>query len=158
MRDRLSNIGHVEALIDGESGESGQRPIVLELIEDLGLVINETFKARKALIYTKTAVRAIVKVTGSAVLQAAVDKEHGAGWGLLAGLAGRALSEGTEAADTRGVRYLPRLAYAGGVNLPPGEHELTLRVYSGGRVVKTESYNVTLREGKLNLVEAVCLD
>jgi hypothetical protein len=102
-------------------------------------------------------VRTIVKASGAAITQAAVTEENDAGWGLLAGLAGRIFTEGTEAADTRGSRYFPRYAFVGGINLSPGEHTVTLNFYSGGRVIATVSKTVQARENRLNLVEAVCL-
>ena len=119
--------------------------------------MEETFKARRTLIYVKTVVRTIVKASAAAITQAAVTEENDSGWGLLAGLAGRIFTEGTEAADTRSARYFPRYAFVGGLNLPPGEHTVTLNFYSGGSIISTVSKIVQLREGRLNLVEAVCL-
>lgn len=151
MSYRPTEAVHVEAVVDGTERHT------LELVEDMGKVMEETFKARRALIYVKTVARTIVKASASAIAQAAVTEENDVGWGLLAGLAGRIFTEGTEAADTRSARYFPRYAFVGGLNLPPGEHNVTLNFYSGGRIITTVSKTVQLREGRLNLVEAVCL-
>jgi hypothetical protein len=151
MRDRPVQTVHVETIIDGTER------VTLELIEDMGKVMDETFKARRTLIYVKAVVRAIVKVSAAAVARAAVSDQSGEGWGLLAGLAGRLFAEGTESADTRSARYFPRYAFVGGINLSPGEHEITFNFYSGGSIIKTIHKTVQLRENRLNLVEGVCL-
>jgi hypothetical protein len=154
MAYRPAKAAHIEAVIDGE------KRVALELIEDMGEVMNETFKARRNLIYVKTVARAIVKASVSAAAQTAVtasSEEDNEMRGLLAGLVGRLLTEGTEAADTRSARYYPRYAFVTGVNLPPGEHTVTVNFYSGGSIIKSIEKTVQIRENKLNLVEAVCL-
>jgi hypothetical protein len=157
MRDRPVRTSHVEAVIDGE------KRIALELVEDMGKVMEATFAARRDLIYVKTVVRAIVKASAAAVAHVTVAKmaenenNNGTALGLLAGLAGRLFVEGTEAADIRSSRYFPRYAFAGGINLPPGEHTVTLNFYAGGSVIMKTEKIVQVRENRLNLVEAVCL-
>jgi hypothetical protein len=151
MRDRPVRAVHVEAVID-----NAER-VTLELVEDMGKVIEETFKARRTLIYVKAVVRTIVKASTAAIAHAAVADQGGDGWGLLAGLAGRLFTEGTEAADTRSARYFPRYAFVGGINLPPGEHAVTLNFYAGGSIIMTMQKTVQVRENRLNLVEGVCL-
>ncbi|MDR1468769.1 MAG: hypothetical protein LBT00_05700 [Spirochaetaceae bacterium] len=151
MSFRPTQAVHVEAVIDGTER------LTLELVEDMGKVMEETFKARRTLIYVKTVVRTIVKTATAAIAQAAVTEENDVGWGLLTGLAGRLFTEGTESADTRSARYFPRYAFVGGVNLPPGEHTVTLNFYAGGNIIMTVPKTVNLRENRLNLVEAVCL-
>jgi hypothetical protein len=151
MQYRPVRAVHVEAIIDGKER------LVLELVEDMGKVMEETFKARRSLIYVKAVVRTVVKVSVAAVAHAAVADQSGGGWGLLAGLAGRLFAEGTEAADTRSARYFPRYAFVGGINLPPGEHAVTLNFYAGGSIIMTMQKTVQVRENRLNLVEAVCL-
>ncbi|MDR1230236.1 MAG: hypothetical protein LBK61_02420 [Spirochaetaceae bacterium] len=151
MRDRPVRAVHVEAIIDNTER------VTLELIEDMGKVMEETFKARRSLIYVKAVVRTIVKTSVAAIAHAAVADQSGDDWGLLAGIAGRLFTEGTEAADTRSARYFPRYAFVGGINLPPGEHAVTLNFYSGGSIVMTTQKTVQLRENRLNLVEGICL-
>ncbi|MDR1094972.1 MAG: hypothetical protein LBL31_01140 [Spirochaetaceae bacterium] len=152
IRDRPVRAVHVEAVIDGNER------LVLELVEDMGKVMEETFKARRSLIYVKTVVRTIVKASVAAGFHAMVADEDESGWGgLLAGIVGRLFVEGTEAADTRSARYFPRYAFVGGINLPPGEHAVTLNFYAGGSIVMTMQKTVQARENELNLVEAVCL-
>jgi hypothetical protein len=157
MQYRPVRATHVEAIVDG-----GQR-FALELVEDMGKVMDETFKARRSLIYVKTVVRAIVKTSAAVVAQVAVDRatesDSGGGsiFGLLAGLAGRVFTESTESADIRNSRYLPRYAFVGGINLPPGEHTVTINFYAGGSIIMTIQKTVQVRENRLNLVEAVCL-
>jgi hypothetical protein len=158
MRDRPIQASHVEAVIDG-----GER-VTLELVEDMGKAMEATFMARRNLIYVKTVVRAIVKTSAAMVAQVAVtktaendDNDNGFALGFLAGLAGRLITESTESADIRGSRYFPRYAFVGGINLPPGEHTVTLNFYSGGNIIMTMQKTVQARENRLNLVEAVCL-
>jgi hypothetical protein len=151
MQYRPVKAVHVEAVIDGNER------LTLELVEDMGKVMEETFKARRSLIYVKTVVRTIVKTSVAAAAHAAVSENSGEGWGLLAGIAGRLFTEGTEAADIRSARYFPRYAFVGGINLPPGEHTVTVNFYSGGSVIKTIQKTIQLRENRLNLMEVICL-
>ncbi|MDR3160481.1 MAG: hypothetical protein LBU28_02575 [Spirochaetaceae bacterium] len=153
---RPSAVSRVEAVIDG--GPSFQ----LELLEDMGAVAAETFKAKYSLTFIKTLARTITKtVTSAATAQVMreLDKQGDSLAGLLVGLAGRIATDISERADIRMSRYFPGYAYVGGVNLPPGRYTLTIQYYNrNNRVIASfRMEDVDVRINTLNLAEAVCL-
>jgi hypothetical protein len=150
MIDRPSLVTRVEVAIDG--GETLQ----LELLEDMGLVAFETFKAKFSLIFLKTVTRVIVKATASAAASKAA--EQSGGMGALVGLVGKVATDVSEQADIRMSRYFPRYALVGGLNLDPGTYNLTVNYYANDGLIWASKFEgVQVDAGKLNLVEAVCL-
>jgi hypothetical protein len=135
----------------GEPGASmsvtvNGQSVELPLIENIGAVINETYKAKASSIWTKTFIRTLVKyMVADQAAQAAVDKGTPPG---LAFVVGKKLLGASEQADTRSSRYLPEAAYVGGVTLDPGDYTINF----GGKAV-----DVKVEAGKLNLVELVSL-
>jgi hypothetical protein len=152
MANRPQAVSRAEAALD-----SGER-FPLELIEDMGAVAAETFKSKHSLIVLKTAARAIIKNTTSKAAAVAATEKGDENVGRLVGLLSKALVEVTEQADTRLSRYFPCYALAGGVNLEPGKHWLTVNYYNGrGGLVHSERREVSVKENALNLEEFVCL-
>jgi hypothetical protein len=145
MVDRPSQITRIEAAVEG-----GQT-FKLDLLEDMGLVATETFKAKYSLIFLKTLARVVAKYAAVAVA------EH-AGGAFFAQIAGGIFIAASEHADIRLSRYFPRYAFVGGLNLDPGVYNVTVNYYAGNgliRAVRLEG--VPVEAGKLNMVEAVCL-
>jgi hypothetical protein len=151
MINRPSLVSSVELILD-----SGER-FSPELIEDMGMVARETFKAKHSLTVLKSTVRTIIKSTASAGIGAAID-EQAEGWGVLFSFVGRVFQEASEQADIRQARYFPARAYAGGINVESGIYRVTVNFYGpGGLIESLVRDNVVVRPGKLNLLEAVCL-
>jgi hypothetical protein len=151
LRNRPVAATRVELIVDGAATR-------LELLEDIGAVINETFKARQALVYKKTLVRALAKAyTAAGVATAVGVVSSNDTWRNLSGYIGRVWSEDTEQADIRMARYFPRYAYVGGINLAPGEHRVRVNFYSEGKIIGSYEDTVTVKAQTLNLVEAFCL-
>jgi hypothetical protein len=154
MTARPSVVASVELALD--SGEK----FTLELLEDIGAVVNATFVHRKNVIYAKSIIRASIKGTTAAVFTTLgeTDSEN-AGLFSLLGIAGQAFAEGSERADLRVSRYFPGKAYVGGINIKPGTYSFTVTFRSGNnQVIATQRYeDVTVKAGVLNLTEAVCL-
>ncbi|MDR0400543.1 MAG: hypothetical protein LBH51_06325 [Treponema sp.] len=152
---RPSRISRVEAVFD-----DGRR-FPLELLEDIGAIAGETYKARENFIYLKTIIRASLKGMSSAVFDSLAEETEGGGsalFGLLS-LSSQLYAEMSEQADLRISRYFPSHAYVGGINLSPGRYSFNVVYYnSSGKAVGAFRYeDVPVLENRLNLTEAVCL-
>ncbi|MDR1419780.1 MAG: hypothetical protein LBI86_05360 [Treponema sp.] len=149
---RPSVIDRIEVDIDGTKTN-------LDLLEDMGAVMTETFNARYSSTRIKTIARTVIK--GLALETAAQIAAQSGQPELVikaAAMAGMVAFDKTESADIRSARYFPGKAYAGGITLAPGTYNVTINYYSGGSVVYSAAReNVQVAAGKLNLVEAVSL-
>ena len=149
---RPSAINRVEVVVEGRERFN------LELLEDMGAVIEETYNARFSQIFYKTFVRLLTKYAAVAVAANAAWEQGGDLAGLATAIAGKAAADATEGADIRMSRYLPDKAYIGGINLDPGTYNITVHYYSGSRVVaKDERRGVTVRANAPNLLETISL-
>ena len=149
---RHSIIDRVEARIEGGPA------VPMELIEDMGTAVEQTFNAKFSSTLLKTSVRQIVKYAGAfAAAKLAADKAGNDLAGVATLVAAQKAAEASETPDTRCARYLPAKALVGAVNLDPGEHTVIIEYYSGGKVVSTERKTVQVKSGTLNLIEGVCL-
>jgi hypothetical protein len=152
MVKRPSRITRVEAVVDGKGSFD------LELLEDIGAVIEETFNARYSNILLKTYIRTLLKYVVADIAAAVATKERGDLAGFMVALAGKAGAELSESADTRMSRYLPDRAYIGGINLDPGTYSVIINYYSGRNIISRDLYtDVTVNSSGLNLVESVNL-
>jgi len=151
MVDRPSSIESVEVILD-----TGQQ-FRLELLEDMGKVAHETFKAKYSLTLVKTIARTVIKATASAGVAHYAKEKSGVLAGLLTGLAGRILADASEKADLRISRYFPGRALVGGINLEPGTYSITVNYYGpAGKLLSTEHKdNVVVQENRLNLAQFV---
>jgi len=148
---RPSVINRIEVVIEGRSFD-------LELLEDIGVVIEETFAARYSNILTKTYIRTLLKYTAADIAAMDAIKRQGEFAGFVTALAARAAMDLSEAADTRMSRYLPDKAYIGGINLDPGVYSVIINYYSGNNLIAGVEYrDVTVNQNGLNLLESVNL-
>jgi hypothetical protein len=151
---RPGSINRIEIVI-------GNEKINLELLEDIGAVIQETYNARFSRVVIKTYIRTMLKY--AAIDIAAVetirrtDSDIVTVLAIASALAAREAFDATESADIRMSRYLPDKAYIGGINLDPGNYDIESRFYKGNQLVAGEERNVNVRANGLNLVEAVSL-
>jgi hypothetical protein len=134
----------------------------LELLEDIGEVLTDTFNGHQSSVYLKTFTRVLAKyivadIAANEAVKAARDKGMPDAVALNAGrgvaVAATKGLDATEAADTRSARYLPAKAYSGAANLDPGTYTVTVN-YSGGA---SSTHTVEIKAGAVSLVEAVCL-
>jgi hypothetical protein len=153
---RPSVIGGIEVVF-----ENGDR-YPLELLENIEAIAAETFKAKEALIYTKTIVRSTTKgVAASALSDAAKETDDGTTalvFGLF-GLGAQVFAEASEQADLRISRYFPAKAYVTGITLDPGIYSFSINYYdTGGRLIESFPFeNISVNENTLNLQEAICV-
>jgi hypothetical protein len=151
---RPASINRIEIVI-------GNEKFNLELLEDMGAVIEETYNARLSRVLIKTYIRTMLKY--AAIDIAAVetirrtDSELVTVLAIASALAAREAFDATESADIRMSRYLPDKAYIGGINLDPGNYDIEIRFYNGNQLIAKEERNVNVRADRLNLVEAVNL-
>jgi len=152
--DRPSKIDRIEVVV-------GENKFDLELLEDMGSVIKETYSARFAELFFKTYLRVLFKYIASdtaAEVSKRVGGTAGAIGNLVAGVGGKIASDVSEAADIRMSRYLPSKAYIGGINIAPGTYNVTINFYSGSSVIaKVEHADFSVKAGALNLVDGVSL-
>jgi hypothetical protein len=149
---RTDTIDRIEIII-------GENKISLELLEDMGAVIEETYNARFSKTFLKTYIRTLLKY--AAIDIAASEAARGADSALLgeaSALAAKKLFDSTERADIRMSRYLPNKAYIGGIYLDPGEYTVIIHYYSGGTYFAKEEHRyVNVKANTLNLIETICL-
>ena len=127
------------------------------MLEDIGAVIQETFKARYSNILTKTYIRTIIKYAiadVAALIAIGDDNELG---GFLVALAARVGADASEGADIRMARFLPDKAYIGGINLDPGTYSVIINYYSGNNIIAAEHREATVNAGSMNLLQTVKL-
>jgi hypothetical protein len=156
---RKSSINTIEVVV----GETNK--FRLELLEDMGAVMEETFNARFSNIFLKTYCRVLLKyvvaeITAYQIDYASDDKKDKAPSleaSMLVMFQKMAI-DASENADVRMSRYFPDKAYIGGINLDPGTYTVTVNYYSGGKIVaRDEHSNVNVRADVLNLIESVSL-
>jgi len=148
---RPSVINRIEVVVSGRSFN-------LELLEDIGVVIEDTFAARYSNILIKTYIRTLLKYAVADIAATEAEKRQGEFAALLTAIAARTAMDVSESADTRMSRYLPDKAYIGGINLDPGVYSVIINYYSGNSIIDSWEYrDVTVKENALNLLEAVNL-
>jgi len=149
---RPSRIDRIEVAVEGEDSFN------LELLEDMGAVIKETYNARFGNLFFKTHIRILLKYAAIDIAAAKVGEKNGDLTAVLSAIAGKTAADAIESADIRMSRYFPDKAYIGGINLDPGTYALTVLYYSKGNVIAREEYrDVRVRTDTLNLVETINL-
>ncbi|MCL2800995.1 MAG: hypothetical protein FWD28_04475 [Treponema sp.] len=149
---RPSLITKIEVIVQGEDG------FYLELLEDMGLVIEETYNARFSSILLKTYIRTIIKYAVADIAASEAARQGGELSGLLIALAARTALDASERADTRMSRFIPNRAYIGGINLDPGTYSVIINYYQGDNILSFDSFpDVVVDSGRLNLLNAVNL-
>ena len=155
IASRPSSIDGIRVLVNGEPvGE-------LELLEDVGKVAEETFEAKKSLIYIRSVARAVAKGLAAHELKEEADKKTEnrlARW-----LKKAAIDVGTdiiENADLRCSRLLPGRIFVGDFETEPGVYTIDIEFVdrTGGVIqgVTYTDYRVVPRA--FNLVKAVSLN
>jgi hypothetical protein len=155
LKPRPSAIRSVSVAVGGET-------INLELLEDIGNIMTDTFNGHQSSVYLKTFIRTAAKYI---VTQIAADKaiKEALGKGappMMANRAGgplvqaaKAALNATEGADVRAGRYLPGKAYVGAINLDEGTYDVTVTYSTGDKVTKS----IDVKAGTISLVETVLL-
>ena len=129
----------------------------MQLLEDVARVAEETFQAKKSLIYLRTVARAVAKGLAAHKAKKKVDAGGVEGWLKKAAI--DVATDISENADLRCSRLLPGRIYVGDFEIEPGTYDLEIEFLDeNGDVVSAQElkgYQV-LKSG-LNLIEAVSL-
>ncbi len=147
-----SLVSRIRVSVDGESiGD-------LHLIDDIGKIAEDTFRARKSIIYIRTIMRALFKGLATHKLKKKADTGGLGGW-----LKKAAIDVGTdltENADLRSSRLLPGRIYIGDFEIEPGRHNITVDFFDPtGHIIKTETlYDFPVNASGFNLARAVSLN
>ncbi len=126
----------------------------LQLLEDVGKVAEETFAAKKSLIYIRTVARAIAKGLAAHKLKKKMDTGGLGGW-----LKKAAVDVGTdliENADLRSSQFLPGTIYVGDIEIEPGMYDIVVEFYlADGSLAGATTYSgYEVVKNGLNLIEA----
>jgi len=152
--ERPAIITKIEVIINNNYNERFN----LELLEDIGAVITETYNARFYNILLKTYIRTLIKYSTADRIAAQAAKKKDERAGSMAAMSARTAMDISERADIRMSRYLPDKAYIGGINLDPGTYSVIINYYSGDRIISDMEYkDVTVRQDRLNLIQSVKL-
>ncbi|MCL2805485.1 MAG: hypothetical protein FWD26_06070 [Treponema sp.] len=152
MVKRPSQITRIETVVDGVGRFD------LELLEDMGAVIEETFKNRYNKIVLKTYIRTIIKYAVADVAARTAARQTNEFAGLMVAIAARGAMDASESADIRMSRYLPDKAHVGGINLDPGTYSVIINYYNESNIIiASEHRNITVTSGGLNLIQSVNL-
>jgi len=127
-----------------------------DLIEEMDVVAKDVYKVKEPIIYARTIVRAFLKAVGSNALSREIGKKDET-LGQLTNLFGKIGQEVTEKADLRSWQTMPGKAYATVVDLPPGDHNVSINYYSsGGYLLFADNRTVEISPGtSLELVESL---
>jgi hypothetical protein len=147
FRDRTSDAGRVHVTVNEEQFE-------LELLENMGAVVKETYNAKFANQFLKSWIRVLFLYAAGDIAATEASKTGGGELARMASANGvRIFAYASEGADIRMGRFLPNMAYVGGLNLDPGTYTVTIRFPDG----TTEEIPVDVKANGLNLIDAVCL-
>ncbi len=163
MVRRPSLVSSIEVVLNNDSRFN------LELMENIGEIAIEAFRLRERHIYNKTVIRALVKATGTEIIDYATETMASEAKsqeeadaivvvGSILSIFSRIFSEATENADVRGSHFFPDKAWVGGIELPYGDYDAHLYYRnSSGRVIYEErlrGLNVSAKG--LSIWEGVC--
>ena len=130
----------------------------LHLIDDVGRIAEDTFRAKKSLIYIRSIIRAVFKGLSAHKLKKKADTGGLGGW-----LKKAAIDVGTdltENADLRSSRLLPGKVYIGDFEIEPGTYDLTVDFFNSyGQIVKSVNRpGIEVTESGFNLTQVVALN
>jgi hypothetical protein len=139
------------SVVESVEVDVGGQKVQLELLEDIGKVIEGAFNVKVPSLRTKAYIRAILKYVAVEVAAQVAINQGLPELAVIAAVAGAKKGvDASERADIRAGRYLPGKAFVGGITLDPGTYDVTFNFANGGTVTK----NITVAAGKTNLVEA----
>ena len=150
--ERPNKIDRIEVVVNNERFN-------MELLENMGAVIKDTFNARFSQIFLKTYLRTLTKYIATEIGTNAIANDDNQNLQSVVRLAGRIISDLSEKADIRMTRVLPNKAYIGNINLEPGTYDVTINYYSRGTLIDSDIKNdVVVANNRLNLIDTTFLD
>ncbi len=101
----------------------GQR-VPTTVVEDIAALSRAALQEHLAAIRMKSIARATTKFLLAKLIEHETSNQLGSGWGMIAGIVGRAAAAASEVADTRTWRTLPAEIRLARLRLPPGVHDV----------------------------------
>ena len=139
----------------------------LELIENIGLIAQDTFELKRSATESKTVLRAFLKATGTMAIdiasEVAVSTSNADNrskiefWTSLLGFASRVFNEASEQADLRISHFFPDKVWVGGAFVKEGLYDATVTYRNkSGKIVGSEVlYNLKVTKERINLFESI---
>jgi len=130
----------------------------LQLIEDVYRVAEETFRAKRSLIYIRSVLRAVAKGLSAHAMKKKADTGGLEGWLKKAAI--DVATDASEGADLRCSHLLPGKIYVGDFQLEPGVYDLRVEFLDReGNLIASENLpGFEVHRSGLNLVQATCLN
>jgi hypothetical protein len=130
----------------------------MQLIEDVEKVSEETFEAKKSLIYFRSIARAVAKGLIAHKSKQKVDTGGAQGW--LKKVAVDIVTDISENADLRCAQLLPGKIHVRDIELEPGIYDIEVDYidHDGDIIYRYEIPNFEVKRGKFNLVETLYLN
>jgi hypothetical protein len=156
MTERHIRIDRVQVIV-------GDQSVYMELLENMGTIVKDTFSERFASIFWRTYARVMVRYLALDIAAAEARRQFEGNvlrqnLAVVAALAGRAAFDALERADVRMARFLPNRAYVASINIEPGVHDIRINYLSNGRIIQYEiRENIEIRANTLNLIQSVNL-
>lgn len=150
LEQRYDPVKYVEVYIDQKFYG------VLDYLESVGNIAEETFKVKQPLIVGKTVTRALSKAVVSEATENLVEKELGSGFGILADILGSIYMEVSENSDLRIARYLPGSIWSSEYVISPGVYDIELRYLNDrDQIISREVFaGYEVKKDQLNLLES----
>lgn len=151
MVSQPSQVSAIRVVVNGDVVGS------LQLIEDVGKIAVETFRAKKSLIYLRSVARAVAKGLASHKLKKKLDTGGLTGWLKKAAI--DATMDVTENADLRCSHLLPGQIYVGDFEIEPGNYDITVEFLDAhNAVIGSNNFaDFPVTKDYFNLAEAVLL-
>lgn len=144
-----SQVDWIEVEVDNEVTRR------VNLSEKMDVVAREVYKVKEPIIYARAMIRAFLKAVGTNKLSKQIGKKHEA-LGDIANILGKIGQEATEKADLRGWQTMPGKAYTALLNLPAGEHNVSIKYYGGGRLLFSDTQTISVSgQRSLELIESL---
>jgi len=153
-----SKVNRIVLLVDGVAVRD------IPILEKMESISKEIFLIKQPLVIgrsiLRTVAKGILKESGKkAAKDSMSNSAEGAVAGFLLGLAMDVAVDATENADLRISQYFPAYANAMDIELPPGDHSITVEYYEDSRLIYRDSRGVmNLQPGGLNFVESYVLE
>ncbi len=148
LQRRPSSVGRIQVSAGGNVlGE-------LSLIENVSSVAEETFAAKKSLIFIRSVARAVAKGLAGHKLKKKADTGGVGGWLKKAAI--DVAADISEDADLRSSQFLPGMIYVGDFEIEPGQYDLTIEFYDhdGDFIEQTTIEGYQVLERGLNMIRA----
>lgn len=144
-----SIVNHGSRIHRAEAVINGVQTVPMPLLDDFAATAVEVFNVRRPLIVARAVVRSVTKHLLSQGAQRLARRELGDTAGAAAGILGAIFTEASEIADLRSWQTMPGRVHGQTVNLPPGNHEISIRYFDrNNRLIHQQTETITVEEDR----------